>query len=336
MTSQKKLLSVIDSFAGVPILVIGDLILDHYVWGKVSRISPEAPVVVVQVTKEEKRLGGAGNVAHNLAALGARALMCGVIGEDDGGKDVTRMLAGLNIDAQGVVVEPLRRTTVKTRVIAHAQQVVRVDREVTCALELSASDALTRHIAGTAPQMRGIIVSDYAKGVICPSVFAPLEHCYSQGILGFGKIPLLIDPKAPNFSVYSRATVIKPNRSEAEEACFMEIPDRSHAIEAGEKLLKKWNCEMVLMTLGEDGMVLVSDIKNIDSALEIDTMAREVYDVSGAGDTVSAVFTLALAVGAHPQDAAQLANYAAGIVVSEIGTVAVNADDLRRAVEEGE
>lgn len=329
------LLDCIERFRDTPVLVMGDLILDHYVWGKVNRISPEAPVVVVQVTEESKRAGGAGNVAANLLSLGARVSVCGIVGDDDNGRLMVDTLKSQGADINSIMVDRSRPTTVKTRVIAHAQQVVRVDREVVSPISETYSEGLAASVQSRLNTLKGVIISDYGKGTITRSIFDRLQKGESKTQLGLGKVPLLVDPKAPNFSMYVGSTVIKPNRREAEEASGLAITDRASAIRAGNELLKKWNCEMVLITLGEDGMILVSADKSSGKPIEIDTVAREVYDVSGAGDTVSAVFTLALASGATPEQAARLSNYAAGIVVREVGTVAVSRDELCEVVKEG-
>jgi len=330
LTQSERLLSLIDAFQDTPILLVGDMMLDHYVWGKVERISPEAPVVVVQVTEESERPGGAALVAHNLVQLGAKVYLGGFIGEDSSGLALKNLLENLGINTDALIVDPERPTTVKTRVIAHSQQVVRVDREKVGTVSGELGVELSKRLAKVMPNTKAMVVSDYAKGAVTETLFDLLDEKKSQ--LGFGKYPVVIDPKAPNFSLYRNATVIKPNRAEAARAANMEIPSRAHAISAGEILLRRWGCEIVLITLGEDGMVLVSNSPGLPSTVEIDTTAREVFDVSGAGDTVNAVFTLALATGAEPGDAARLANYAAGLVVAEVGTVAVTAQDLRAAV----
>jgi len=329
---NSNLESIISKFEGTPMLVVGDLIVDHYLWGKVERISPEAPVVVVQVTEESKRPGGAGNVVSNLAELGAKVTICGVVGDDDEGRGLVKMLGDMGANVNGILVDRTRPTIVKTRVIAHAQQVVRVDRELVKPLAETYSEGVAAAVQSFASNSKGIVISDYGKGTICQPVlekFAPLAE---QGLLGLGKLPIIVDPKAPNFSKYKNATVIKPNRREAEEASGMVIVDRPSAIAAARVLLQRWGCEMVLITLGEAGMVLVSEKDGDNKAIEIETVAQEVYDVSGAGDTVSSVFGLALAVGASPKDAAELANRAAGIVVAEVGTVAVTKHELLEAV----
>lgn len=328
---EAELYSLIDRLPGKEILVVGDLILDHYIWGKVARISPEAPVVVVQVSEENKRPGGAGNVVNNLAALGVKVRLCGIVGDDENGRDLTRMLKDSGVDVSGVLVDKSRPTTVKTRVIAHAQQVVRVDREDDSPLDAALGDKLAGIVEKTLASVGGAIVSDYGKGAICASLLERLGELGARGVTGL-KRPLLVDPKAPNYGLYRGATVIKPNRKEAEEACGILIRSRADAVRAGTMLLDKWGCEMVLITLGEDGMVLVSHGDKAAQSFEIDTVAQEVYDVSGAGDTVSAVFTAALAAQASPEQAAELANFGAGIAVAEVGTVAVTREDLRAAV----
>ena len=332
---RKHLLGIIDRFANTPMLVLGDIILDHYVWGTVSRISPEAPVVVVHVTKENECPGGSGNVANNLVALGAKVSLCGVVGDDSSGRAMIKQFDELRIDASSVLVDRSRCTTVKTRVIAQAQQVVRVDREDTHPLAKAYLDGLCGALSSHLSSVKGIVVSDYAKGVVTPQLFQVITNAYAEGKLGYGKVPVIVDPKPPNFDVYNCATVVKPNRTEAEQASGLKIVDRKSAIQAARKLRERWNAEMILVTLGELGMVLVGKVGEREEIVEVPTVARDVYDVSGAGDTVSAVFSLTLAVGGTATDAAKLANFAAGIVVAEVGTVAVTAEELRKVVKEG-
>ncbi len=330
----QSLNTLIDRFEGTSVSIVGDLILDRYVWGKVERISPEAPVVVVQVTEENERLGGAGNVAHNLSTLGAKISVCGVIGDDEAGHATIKLVEGLGGKASGIIVDKSRKTTIKTRVIAHSQQVVRVDREMTDPLAANVGAALASAVAKELSQTKGVIVSDYAKGTITPEVFSVFDDGYRTGVLGKGKVPVLVDPKGPNFGLYSRATIVKPNRKEAEAAAGMAIIDRPSGIVAGRKLMERWGSEMILVTMGEMGMVLVGEEGVPEQNVEVETVAREVFDVSGAGDTVAAVFLLSLAAGGTPREAALLSNYAAGIVVAEVGTVAVTASELRAVVNE--
>ena len=328
-TSHERLNYLLQSFDQVPMLVIGDVILDHYVWGKVERVSPEAPVVVVQVEKEEYRLGGAANVAHNLQSLGAVVDLCGLVGPDEGSKVISEKLQELGIKHSALLTDPLRKTTTKTRVIAHSQQVVRIDREDTDAISANLASEFASVVECKLTTAKGVIVSDYGKGVISAKLF----DCFAK----HRQIPVLVDPKSPHFDLYATATIIKPNRKEAEEASGRKIKNRGDAVDVAKILLENWKCAMVLITLGEDGMVLVAKSINqsLDHAyegIEVETKARKVYDVSGAGDTVSAVFALALAVGATHQEAAILSNLAAGVVVGEIGTVPVSKDKLAKEV----
>lgn len=330
--SAERLHDLVNRFANTPVLVAGDIILDRYIWGKVDRVSPEAPVVVVQVTKEDQRLGGAANVVRNLAELGASALLCGIVGDDESGRNVVRLLDELGVERSGVITDSSRTTTIKTRVIAHHQQIVRIDHEILHPIEADTAQRLATAMSGSFRASKGIVISDYGKGAVCPALFSEVAAGYRSGILGAGKIPVLVDPKSPHFDLYTKATIIKPNRKEAEEASGKSIPNRNTAVDVARLLLDKWKCEMVLITLGEEGMVLVSSVAGDEPVLEIDTEAREVFDVSGAGDTVSAVFSLALAVGATPREACVLSNIAAGIVVGEVGTVPIRLDRLREAL----
>lgn len=329
---SSELLKAIDRFRDTPILLVGDLMLDHYIWGKVERISPEAPVVVVEVTEESERPGGAALVAHNLVQLGAKVFIAGIVGEDAAGSALREILSSLGVDTSALVTDSSRPTTIKTRVIAHSQQVVRFDRENRLPVAGALGVELAKKVSELIPRTKAMSISDYAKGAITEPLFDVLDAEQQGGRLGLKKYPVVIDPKAPNFSLYRNATVIKPNRSEAARAANLEIPTRAHALSAGEILLEKWGCEMVMITLGEEGMALVTNASGEPHTTEIDTTAREVFDVTGAGDTVNAVFTLALASGSSPEQAARLANYAAGLVVAEVGTVAITATDLRAAV----
>lgn len=331
-TGKAELVAVTERFKESQIVVAGDLMIDHYIWGKVDRISQEAPVVVVDQTAENKRLGGAGNVVRNLVSLGAKVSVCGVVGDDNSGRMLIAMLEELGVDAQGVLIDRNRPTTMKTRVIAHAQQVVRIDHETREPVAKAFQEGIADQLRARLETAQGVIISDYAKGTVCPPLFSCIEDCYERGLLGVGKIPVLVDPKAPNFALYTRATIIKPNRGEAELASGMKIRSRADGIAAGKKLLEKWAAEMVLITLGEMGMVLVSGSAEKFSAVEVATVAREVFDVSGAGDTASAAFLLSLAAKASPAQAAAIANYASGIAVGEVGTAAVPLSKLQETI----
>lgn len=333
--SEEGLRSVVGRFKETPVTVVGDVFVDHYIWGKVSRISPEAPVVVVNVTSEDRRLGGAGNVARNLISLGAKVSMCGVVGDDDAGRQLITLIQEIGANNEGMIIDRSRSTIVKTRVIAHSQQVVRIDHEVVKPLQSTYAHGMATALRTALQHSKGLIVSDYGKGTICPEVYQPIREGFDKGTLGLKTIPVLIDPKSPNFPLYTRASVIKPNRSEAAEASGVNINDRLSAAHAARVLLDRWQCEMVLVTLGEQGMVLVSSKDETEPAIEVDTVAQEVFDVSGAGDTVSAVFLLALSVNASAAEAAVLANLAAGVVVAEVGTVAVTPEQLLTKIAEG-
>lgn len=329
--TKEQLLATLDMIAGTPILVVGDLILDRYIWGKVDRISPEAPVPVVEVVKTEGRLGGAGNVVRNLATIGAKPTVCGLIGDDEDGRDLMGLFREIGANVDGVVVDTTRPTTVKTRVIAATQQIVRIDRErkISDSPEASSKmvDAIHRAIDGT----RAVILSDYGKGAVCGAVLDALQRASADHRLELSARPLFVDPHPRNYNNYRSMSVAKPNRKEAEIASGHSINSVEDAFAAADLLMRKWNSEMMVITLGEDGMVVKQDGE--PRGVHLETMAQEVFDVSGAGDTVTALFCSALAVGASPTTAGVLANIAAGIVVSEVGTVAVDLDRLRAQVE---
>lgn len=328
MPSKTELLNIVERFDSSRMLVVGDLILDHYIWGKVSRISPEAPVVVVKTTKETRTPGGAANVVNNLIKLGADVSVAGFVGKDQSGEILVEQLKELGANVDGVFVDPSRITTSKSRVIAHAQQVVRVDREESSPYDPALVARLSSYLEGSLDKCSGIIISDYAKGVVSSRLFDPLSAAKAKGKIALNKCPLVIDPKAPNYPFYRGASVIKPNRAEAEDASGVQITDKESAEKAARILLDKWNCELVLITLGEGGMLFVTR----DESQQIPTRARQVFDVSGAGDTVSAVFALSLAVGASPLQAAVLSNIAAGVVVAEVGTVPILLEQLEEAI----
>jgi rfaE bifunctional protein kinase chain/domain len=330
---KNKLLSIVDKFSNGKILVVGDLILDHYIWGSVDRISPEAPVVVVASHKETYCLGGAANVANNLAALGANVFLCGAIGNDSSGDKFIELLQKEKIDTSGIIKANDRPTTIKTRVIAAVQQVVRIDKESSKILSDDEQEIVIGKIESILSQVNGVILSDYSKGVVGDRLCKMLSEYARVGKFGYGKVPYIIDPKDRNFDIYSGATIVKPNRKEASVASGIQIDSIDSAKRAAKVLLDKWQSESVLITLGADGMLMESG--NRFSSFNIPTEAKEVFDVSGAGDTVAAVLSLALAVGATAEEASRLANYAAGIVVSSVGAVAVSLSRLKEVILEG-
>ena len=321
-TDDSKVLSEgIDKFSSCRILVVGDVIMDEFLWGRVERISPEAPVPVVQVEEESLVMGGAGNVVNNIISLGGQALLCGVIGNDAMGRELVHMLQKMNSPTHGLVVEERRPTTIKTRVVAHSQQVVRVDREESEPVTEASIEKIITVIKEQLGSIDAIVVSDYGKGVVTNSLMDGLRS-FGQG----GQIILAVDPTVRNLALYKDVTLITPNNHEAQQMSGIHIEDHQSVRQAGVHLLKELNCQMVLITRGDKGMTL---FEGNGETTEIPTVARKVFDVSGAGDTVIAAFTLAVASGLTPSEAALLSNLAAGIVVGEIGTAAVAASRLK-------
>lgn len=327
---KEQLLATLDKIVSTPILVVGDLILDRYVWGKVDRISPEAPVPVVEVVKTEDRLGGAGNVVRNLATIGAKPAVVGLIGHDDDGKVLEGLFREIGADTSGVVVDSDRPTTVKTRVIAHTQQIVRIDRERKGGDVSKVSGKMCSALEAQIEKNRAVILSDYGKGAVSKELLEFLHKASLDHRLQLSGRPLFVDPHGRNYENYRSMSVAKPNKKEAEMASGRTINSVQDAFAAADVLMKKWNSEMMVVTLGEDGMI----VKQVgeEKGVHLETMAQEVFDVSGAGDTVTALFCAALAVGSSPTTAGVLANIAAGIVVSEVGTVAVDIERLRQHV----
>ena len=308
------------SFADRRILVLGDLMLDEFIWGRVRRISPEAPVPVVEVERQTLVLGGAGNVAANLVALGARPVPLGVAGADTNAERMRAAFRDLGISSDGLVVDPSRTTTLKTRIIAHNQQVVRADRESRAPISTAIEEAIIAHFIGALATVEAVVVSDYNKGLLTPRVLkATLAAARERDL------PVCLDPKMRSFASYQPVTVITPNHQEAAEAAGLAIEDQAGLIEAGRWLLGAIDCRALLITRGEEGMALFTDGGEVT---HIATVAREVYDVTGAGDTVIATLGLALAAGASFAEAAILANHAAGVVVGKVGTATVTRDEL--------
>jgi D-glycero-beta-D-manno-heptose-7-phosphate kinase len=317
--------AMIDRFKRLKTLVVGDLMLDHFIWGTVSRISPEAPVPVVQVTRENDMPGGAGNVAANMSSLGAEVYIVGLMGQDAAAERLISLFQRGPIRTEFIVRTPERPTIVKTRIIAHHQQVVRVDREVREDVSTGLRDQLWAHIEKILPQMNAVVLSDYAKGVVTPYLahrLIPLARKLN--------IPIAVDPKVENFALYKQVTCVTPNTQEAMESGNVRTLRSEDDVEKlGQLLLKKIDAESILITRGEHGMSLFEKKKPV---FHIATRAREVFDVTGAGDTVISTLTLSLAAGASLRQAAELANYAAGIVVGKLGTASVTGSELLKAV----
>jgi len=330
-SSKSELLETIEKIVDVPILVVGDIMLDRYIWGRVERISPEAPVPVVAVTKTEDRLGGAGNVVRNLTNVGAKVSLCGFIGDDDEGQVVLGLLEKYEVEREGVLIDRGRPTSLKTRVIAHAQQLVRIDREDNVVQGVALREGFAAVMEAQIEASKAVIVSDYGKGAVSETIMTKFSEARQSGLIGAASRPFFLDPHPDNYDIYLEVSIAKPNRREAEAASGVKITGKETATQASKILMEKWGADMILITLGEDGLAIFSEENK--EGLFLDTVAREVYDVSGAGDTVTALFSAGLAVGASAAVAGDLANIAAGIVVSEVGTVAVSLDRLKSEVE---
>ena len=308
------------------VAVIGDLILDRYLWGDVERISPEAPVPVLDLREETYVLGGAANVANNLARLGAHVDVMGVVGADLERDKLVALLGEAKIGTGGLIVDGARPTTCKTRVIGHNQQIVRVDREKRTPLAAEQVAKARDYLEGVLPQLGAIVISDYAKGMVTE----PLLDAIRALVRG-RSVPVIVDPKNANFGVYRDFTVMTPNQGEAAQGAGFKIKDDLTLVEAGYKLRTALNMEAVLITRGPQGMSLFQKGKEV---LHFPAQVRNVYDVTGAGDTVTSVMALALAVGLPISEASLLANYAAGIVVGKFGTATVQLDELRALAEQ--
>lgn len=318
------LCKIVDRFPQANIPVVGDLMLDRFIWGDVQRISPEAPVPIVRVTRDSVHLGGALNVVANIRDLGGHATPVGLVGQDEAAEALHKLLQDQDISRQGLVTNQDFQTIQKTRIIAHNQQVVRVDREddrPPCATLREQILTCLSAVADSAPSM---IVSDYGKGVVDQLLLEELSK-------NFKKTNISIDPKDYNFEHYRHFHVITPNQKEAEGMAGVTIRDRQDAERAAAIIFANQAPDLLLMTRGEHGMIL---FRADGSSVAIPTRAREVFDVSGAGDTVIATYTMAETVGATPLQAAVLANAAAGVVVAKLGTATLSADELKQALRD--
>lgn len=326
--SSGRVAEIVGAFQGKRVMVLGDVMLDRYLWGAVSRISPEAPVPVVDVAEETTRLGGAANVANNVAALGAACSIYGVVGEDEDGLRLLHRMEERGINAAGLVSDPGRPTTVKTRIIAHSQQVVRADRESRREVDQGAGRALRDRILTDLDSFDAVVVSDYGKGVITQPLLEELIPRVRQA----GRI-VSVDPKEAQFKNYKRVSLITPNQFEAGGLVSRRITDESSLLEVGWQVFDLLQPDALLITRGEKGMSLFEAGR---SYTHFPTVARHVYDVTGAGDTVISSFTMALCSGASMAEAAEIANHAAGLVIREVGTATVKPADLLSAFTAGD
>ena len=321
---SRRLVELVGRFAKVRVLVVGDLMIDQFVWGRVERISPEAPVPVVRVTKESTRPGGAGNVASNVAALGGRPTVAGIVGRDEAGKRLEAALRATGTGTDAIVFSRDAVTIEKTRIIAHHQQLARLDREE----DATTDGRVARRVRDAVLARRGrydvLIVSDYGKGAVGPELLGALAEAHQKKPFIW-----LVDPKRANYDHYRRASLVKPNREEAAAAAGIEIRDDASLREAGRRLLARWEAESVLISRGDEGLAL---FKAGGGLRQFPTAARQVFDVTGAGDTVMATLALALGAGGTLEEATVLANHAAGVVVGKVGTETVSAAELRAAL----
>lgn len=317
----KNLELILEKIADTKVLVIGDVMLDRYWWGSVSRISPEAPVPVVSMEKTSILAGGAANVAANIAGLGAEVCLVGITGEDEEAKIFPEILRQGGIFDFNLFPLKHRKTTIKTRIIAHNQQVARIDQETTEPLTKKEVDKIFKQVQNFIKSFDVLIISDYAKG------FLTGELCARLITLAGGKNKIiLVDPKGRDYSKYKGATILTPNQRETAEACGLTDDSQNSAENAGKLLLKKLSLEALLITQGEKGMTLLQKGKKTS---HLKATARKVYDVTGAGDTVIATMAVALGSGLGYQEAAEIANFAAGLVVEKVGTAVVTKDMLR-------
>jgi rfaE bifunctional protein kinase chain/domain len=324
--TRDTLAARVRAMAGKNVLVVGDVILDRYLWGRATRVSAEAPVLVVDVEREELRLGGAANVAHNVRALGGTPVLCGLIGGDAAAADCSRLLAERDVDpGPGIVRDGRRRTTLKTRIIAHHQQVLRADEESREPADGASQEALWTCITRALDRAEGAIISDYGKGVVTTEL---LDRLLPE--LDRRGIPSAVDPKEEHFFRYRGVTVITPNVAEASQAWGRKLRDPEALLEAGFGLRERLKSRSVLITRGEEGMSLFT----AEGHVHFPTRAREVYDVTGAGDTVVATMGTALAAGATLPEACVLANHAAGLVVAHVGTAAATRAELLESLTE--
>ncbi|MDQ3491214.1 MAG: D-glycero-beta-D-manno-heptose-7-phosphate kinase [Acidobacteriota bacterium] len=316
-------MKILDNFADVKVLVVGDVMLDRYWWGRVGRISPEAPVPVVSLERTSLIAGGAANVAANVAGLGAKPFLFGITGKDEGAKLLPEVLQKSNISAFELFPIKDRKTTVKTRIVAHNQQVVRLDQETSTPLNSRETASLLKKIEAAFDLIDVVILSDYAKGFLTDEL---IKRLISQGKKN-GKI-VLIDPKGKDYSKYSGATILTPNQREAADACGLEDNCSNLVERSGEMLLERLGLKALLITQGEKGMTLLQKGK---SSSYLPATARKVYDVTGAGDTAIATMAVALGSGMDFLQAAEIANTAAGLVVEKIGTTPITREMLESA-----
>jgi D-beta-D-heptose 7-phosphate kinase/D-beta-D-heptose 1-phosphate adenosyltransferase len=315
-------LEIITNFSRVGVLVVGDVMVDHFIWGNVSRISPEAPVPVVDVQKDSILLGGCANVLNNIYAMGGKVYVAGVIGADNVGKKLLAELRDRKIETNGMVVDKKRPTTLKTRIVAHGQQMVRFDKENRKPIPQSSIDKILEYVKSLRKKIGAIVISDYNKGVVSKELIHGIKK-----IVEDSNIFICLDPKQNNFSIYKGVDVITPNHYEIQRAVGMDVTSTNDIQRLSKSLLKKYDFPVLLVTRGEEGMSLFENGRKIVHTY-FSSQAKEVYDVTGAGDTVIGTLALGLAAQANMKEATCLANLAAGLVVEKIGTATVSRKEL--------
>lgn len=314
----------LERFSKVKVLVVGDLMLDRYWWGTVSRISPEAPVPIVRLKNSTFAAGGAANVAANVAGLGAEAFLVGLVGTDEEAKQFSEVLLQANVSADYLIFSENRPTTVKTRIIAHSQQVLRIDQEENNELSEQESVNYLQIISELINKTDIIILSDYAKGFLTEIILSGLVTLAKEK-----DKPVLVDPKGKNYRKYAGATLLTPNKKEAAEACNIDEDQKELVETAGNKLISELNLSSLLITQGEDGMTL---LQVGQEPVNLKASARKIFDVTGAGDTVIATLGVALGAGNSLEKSAEIANIAAGLVVEQVGTTAIKFTELEKAL----
>ena len=317
--TKQRAQEIAQQMRGRNVVVLGDVMLDEFVWGDVTRISPEAPVPVVDVRRESVHLGGAANVLANLVALGARGSVVGVIGNDGTGERLRVGLRELGTGDHSLIVDETRPSTTKTRIVAHSQLVVRADRESRTPVSAKIEQKIVSCLKDELKRADAFVVSDYDKGVVTPAILREILP------VAYGQVPVLVDPKLRNFNFYRPATLVTPNHFEALRMSNSEDTSDDGSHHAAKVIREKLGCDAVLITRGDRGMMLLG---SDGEPVYVETAAREVYDVTGAGDTVIATLAGALATGATMLEAASLANHAAGIVVGKVGTATATANEL--------
>lgn len=324
--TKKRALDIISNFPKAGVLVVGDVMVDHFIWGNVSRISPEAPVPVVDVQKDSILLGGCANVLNNIYGMGGKVYVAGVIGSDNMGKKLLSELRKKKIETHGIVVEKGRPTTLKTRIVAHGQQMVRFDKESRRKIPPSSIDKILNYIKSLRKKIGAVVISDYNKGVVSGDLIQGIKK-----IANHSGLYICLDPKQNNFSVYKGVHIITPNHHEVIRAAGNEITGTDDIQKISEFLLKKYSFPAMLVTRGEEGMSLFENGRKIVHTY-FSAQAKEVYDVTGAGDTVIGMLALGLAAKANMKEATCLANLAAGIVVGKVGTATVSQNELIEAL----